>query len=483
MPVDKFGRSPTTGQNVTNVSGVTHEYVNSNFLQKGQAIDVSGQSIVNLGKSRGLKDAVRWKCVNERFFKKGDPINMNQKAIKNVLPPTEEGDAVTKGYVDSKSAGESDLNMNGNSIRHINPTPIHEDEVVPKQWIENNFLNRYSPASNMARDLNMDGRFMSYLRSPEQNHHAVTKGYADSKLSRSGGDIEGDIGIGGNRFSHLGEPEQDNDAVRLRFVNEYFLRFDGTNRMIGALHAGGFQVIHVGDPCEEQDMVNLRTLQASESSVLEQATAAADMAVGDAITNHANILNRDIRTKRLNLNPQGTATKNFSMGGHYHIAWLPDPTLEHKAVNLRTLNRKVLKEIKVNNLLEAQKYLRLDGENQMVSNLQMNDHKLVGLTDAVRHTDGVNKKVLDEAVNSLTHDLTTETQRYTDNLIVQTNESINEKLERIEGSIAVMNGRIVINSDTDELKERILNEKIDRIEQNFVQRMNDLEFQLRELQD
>jgi len=161
----------------------------------------------------------------------------------------------------------------------------------------------------MARDLNMDGRFISYLRLPEQNHHAVTKGYAGTKLSRSGADMQGDIGMGGNSILHLDEPEQDNDAVRLRFVNEYFLRLDGTNRMIGSLHAGGFQVIHVGDPREEQDVVNLRTLQASESSVLEQATAAADTAVGDAITNHANILNRDIRTKSLNLDLQGTATK------------------------------------------------------------------------------------------------------------------------------------------------------------------------------
>jgi len=230
-------------------------------------------------------------------------------------------------------------------------------------------------------------------------------------------------------------------------------------------------------------VVNLRTLQASEAHVLEQPTAAAETAVGDAITNHANILNRDIRTKSLNLDPQGTATKNFSMGGQYHIAGLPDPTLEHEAVNLRTLTQKVLKEIEVNNLLEAHKYLRLDGENQMVSDLLMNDHILVGLADAVMPTAGLNKKVLDEAVNSLTHDLTTESQRYTDNLIVQINESINEKFERIEGSIAEINGRIVTNSETDELKETILNEKIDRIEQNFGQRMNDLEFQLRKLQE
>jgi len=59
-------------------------------------------------------------------------------------------------------------------VRNINQNPIHEDEVVPKQWIEENFLNRYSPASTIVRDLNMDGNLVSYLGAPEQNHHAVT---------------------------------------------------------------------------------------------------------------------------------------------------------------------------------------------------------------------------------------------------------------------------------------------------------------------
>jgi len=59
----------------------------------------------------------------------------------------------------------------------------------------------------------------------------------------------------------------------------------------------------------------------------------------------------------------------------------------------------------------------------------------------------------------LTHDLTTERQRYTDNLIVQTNESLNREIERIEGSITVINGRIVRYSETDQLKETILNKK------------------------
>jgi len=49
----------------------------------------------------------------------------------------------------------------------------------------------------MARDLNMDTHRISYLGEPEQNHHAATKGYADTKLSLLGGDIQGDIAMGG----------------------------------------------------------------------------------------------------------------------------------------------------------------------------------------------------------------------------------------------------------------------------------------------
>ena len=44
--------------------------------------------------------------------------------------------------------------------------------MVPKQWIEEIFLNRNSPASTMARDLNMDTHHISYQGAPEQNHHA-----------------------------------------------------------------------------------------------------------------------------------------------------------------------------------------------------------------------------------------------------------------------------------------------------------------------
>jgi len=91
----------------------------------------------------------------------------------------------------------------------------------------------------MAKDLNMDGNHVSYLRAPEQNHHAVKKGYADTKLSLWCGDMQGGIGMGGNRISHLGGPLHDNDALRQSSANDYYLRPDRANWMRTDLSLGG----------------------------------------------------------------------------------------------------------------------------------------------------------------------------------------------------------------------------------------------------
>ena len=200
MPVDKFGRSATTSQIEIQGSGISLGYINNNFLQKGQMIDMNGKTITNLGSGQTPTDAVRKKDVNEKFFIKDVPVDMQNNPIKNVLAPVDKGDAANKSYVDSKSVGESDLDMNRNliknnvrwpeedqdlvnrayayfvagkrlpievgtmqgqidmgehRIRNINPNPQNEDELVPKQWIEENCLNRCSPASTMARDLSI----------------------------------------------------------------------------------------------------------------------------------------------------------------------------------------------------------------------------------------------------------------------------------------------------------------------------------------
>jgi len=165
--------------------------------------------------------------------------------------------------------------------------------------------------------------------------------------------------------------------------------------------------------------VNLRTLQASEMRVLEQANAAANTAVSEAIRNHANILNREIRTNSLDLSPDGSTEKNINMNSHRIIGLKDaDPETESEAANLRTLNRKIQSQTEINNQLESLKYLWLDGENQMVSNFQMNGHKIIEMADSTAATDGVNLRNLDATFQSLA------SENYANGLILTTNENI-----------------------------------------------------------
>jgi len=153
----------------------------------------------------------------------------------------------------------------------------------------------------MARDSNMDGNHISYLRAPEQNHHAATKGYADRKLSHLGGSMQGEIEMSGNRIAHLGEPEQSNDAVRLSSAKHFYLRRDGSNWMRNDLCLGGHRVTGIANPQEDQDAVNKRTLddmiQAQQLYFEEHLVSdnAASQLRGPVSFNSQRILNLGIR--------------------------------------------------------------------------------------------------------------------------------------------------------------------------------------------
>jgi len=76
--------------------------------------------------------------------------------------------------------------------------------------------------------------------------------------------------------------------------------------------------------------------------------SAVDTIVNDGIQKRNIILDREIRTKSLDLPPYGSSTKSINMNNH-KIIGLPDPETESEAVSLGTLNRKILSEIEINN--------------------------------------------------------------------------------------------------------------------------------------
>jgi len=266
---------------------------------------------------------------------------------------------------------QGQIDMNQYSIRNINPVTIHEDEVVPKQWIEINFLNRYSPASTMAVDLNMDGHRVSYLRAPEQNHQSATKGYACTKLPLLGGDMQGGIGMARNRISHLGEPEQNNDAVRLSSENDFYLRRDGSNWMRNDLSVVGHRVTRMANPQKDQDRVNKRTLD--------------DMIQAQQLCFEEHFVSADAVSQ---------LTGPVSFNGQ-KILNVGDPE-NNDAVNLKTLQT----EISQNNMIELPKYLRLDGSSEPTSDLTMSDNQITNLANPTSPKDAATKKYVNDLITN-----------------------------------------------------------------------------------
>jgi len=224
----------------------------------------------------------------------------------------------------------------------------------------------------MARDLNMDGHHISYLRAPEQNHHAASKGYTDTKLSLQGGDMQGGIGMGGNRISHLGEPEQNNDAVRLSSANHFYLRRDGSNWMRNDLSVGGHRVTGMPNPQKDQDGVNKRTLD--DLIQAQQLYFEEHFVPADAVS--------QLRGP-VSFNGQ----KILNLGG---------PINNDDAVNLRTLQS----EISQNNMRELMNCIRLDGSSETTNDLTMSDNRITNLVNPTSPKDAATKKYVDDLITN-----------------------------------------------------------------------------------
>ena len=71
----------------------------------------------------------------------------------------------------------------------------------------------------MTGNLDMDDHFINNLPNPVHDQDAVTKTYADTKMSRSGGTMMGDIQMTDNRITGLSDPVNNQDAATKWYVD------------------------------------------------------------------------------------------------------------------------------------------------------------------------------------------------------------------------------------------------------------------------
>ena len=197
MPVDKFGRS---GKSMVVTEGVSLRYISNNFLRRDGTNTATGS------------------------------INMTGNTLANVRHPVNAQDIATKNYVDGKVNKSGDtmtgnLDMSGDRVMNVPFSPTDTSDAVNAAYVVRGDLDveqktvLRNGTQAMTGNLDMDDHYINNLPNPVHDQDAVTKTYADTKMSRSGGTMMGDIQITDNRITGLSGPVNNQDATTKWYVD------------------------------------------------------------------------------------------------------------------------------------------------------------------------------------------------------------------------------------------------------------------------
>ena len=192
MSVDKFGRS---GKSTVVTGGVSLSYIDNNFLRRDGTNTATGS------------------------------INMTGNTLTNVSNPANAQDIATKNYVDGKLNKSGDLDMTGDRVMNVPFSPTDTSDAVNAAYVVRGDLDVEQKAvlrngsQAMIGNVDMDDHYINNLPNLVHDQNAVTKTYADTKMSRSGGTMMGDIQMTDNRITGLSDPIGNQDATTKWYVD------------------------------------------------------------------------------------------------------------------------------------------------------------------------------------------------------------------------------------------------------------------------
>ena len=96
--------------------------------------------------------------------------------------------------------------------------------------------------------------------------------YVNNNFIRRDGsnDIEGELSMNSHKLVNLSEPTEAQDAATRGYVKNFtrnnFLKIDGTNNMEGDLNADNHKIINLSDPVDDGDVINKRYLESTTNN-------------------------------------------------------------------------------------------------------------------------------------------------------------------------------------------------------------------------
>lgn len=218
----------------------------------------NGIRITEIGQPTENNDAATKLYVDTRdalkVTKAGDTMSgalaMGSNKITGLGTPTANADAATKLYVDTadatltsskvNKAGDTmsgNLDLNSNKITNLG-TPTASGDAVTKFYVDTygtaiNNAKVSKSGDTMSGSLEMSSNKITGLGTPTASGDAVNKSYADTKLNLSGGSLSGQLDMGVNKIVNLAEPTTLADAVTKNYVDSSIQQYITTGGVSG----------------------------------------------------------------------------------------------------------------------------------------------------------------------------------------------------------------------------------------------------------
>ena len=393
MPVDKFGRMSDLK---TKDTGVSLTYINNNYVRSDGETPLTGS------------------------------LDMRGNTLYNVADPVNPQDVVTKVYVDNtKGSGvigrktkdgvsiKENLDFLGKQRIKNLPDPVNDHDAVTKEYVDTTttpFLKLDQTKYNTKGDIDMGGQFtVLNVKTPIDDNHIVDKKYVDemdnlnSAFDFKNGSYyaKGVLILRKNKLGGLREPLQEGEAANKKYVDDKVKNLfldENDNIAFGSnVDMKGNQVFNLPDPVNDQDAVNKKYVDDLQSQHIDQK---GNIKFGRNI----NLDNKRIFAMKAPTKPKEGANKEYVDNTITQRIQEEKDNFLPKDPATKEYVDETIKQVAGGDILVSKEgvFIKSNGHYRATAPLDIDNHKMENLPDPVDEKDAVNKKYIDEIVESLT---------------------------------------------------------------------------------
>ena len=159
--------------------------------------------------------------------------DIENSKLTNAAEGTTYSDAITKNQLDAAIGNKHDndqsidlkdtYNVINSKQQTFSEMNANRNTLVCYEDVRNVFVSRKESVFPMQTHLNMGTNYI-YVKTPINNDQGVNKSYADTKLSLSGGVMQGNLDMNNNRIYNLAQPNGYNQPATKNYKDTNFLK-------------------------------------------------------------------------------------------------------------------------------------------------------------------------------------------------------------------------------------------------------------------